>query len=320
MEARAGSRPSRPEPRSGLGRRAFLGLSPALLAAPARAARPVVVASKIDTEGALLGSLILLQLRAHGIPVTARLQLGPTRIVRAAILGGAVDLYPEYTGNGAFFFHCETDPAWHDPARAYRLVAGLDRQRNGLVWLNPAPADNGWTIALPAGFANVTAIASLADLAGYIRRGGRLRLAASVEFVESPAALPAFEAAYGFRLRQEQLLELAGGDTAATIRVAAERISGINAAMAYRTDGALTALRMAALTDPKHAQLVYQPAPVIRAETLRRYPAISAILAPVFRSLSTERLRDLNGRIAADGADPMVVARDFLSSQAVAPA
>ena len=63
----------------------------------------VRVASKIDTEGALLGQLVLQTLQAAGIPTENRLQLGATKIVRTALIAGEVDLYPEYTGNGAFF-------------------------------------------------------------------------------------------------------------------------------------------------------------------------------------------------------------------------
>ena len=32
-------------------------------------------------------------------------QLGPTQVVRQALLSGQIDMYPEYTGNGAFFFY-----------------------------------------------------------------------------------------------------------------------------------------------------------------------------------------------------------------------
>ena len=82
----------------------------ALHGAAHAAARPVVVASKIDTEGALLGNMIAEALEARGIPVVRKIQLGPTNIVRAAILAGQIDLYPEYTGNGALFFHRESRP------------------------------------------------------------------------------------------------------------------------------------------------------------------------------------------------------------------
>ena len=282
--------------------------------APAAAARKLVVASKIDTEGALLGSLIAATLQAHGVAVQTRLQLGPTRIVRQALLSGAIDLYPEYTGNGAQFFRRPGDPVWHDAASAYRTVRDLDLAQNALVWLPPAPADNGWGIAVPGSLAASAQLATLDDLARYAGRArGGLRLAASVEFVESADALPAFEHAYGFRLRQDQLLMLAGGDTSATLRAAAEGLSGINAAMSYGTDGALGALGLRLLADPRHAQIVFQPAPVIRAAALHAQPQIAAILAPLFASLTTAQLRGLNARIAGQGADPRAVAADYLS-------
>jgi osmoprotectant transport system substrate-binding protein len=280
-----------------------------------------VVASKIDTEGALLGSLIAACLRAHGLPVQTRLQLGPTSICRAALLAGAVDIYPEYTGNGATFFHRAGDPAWHEAAAAWRLVRALDAP-NGVVWLPAAPADNGWGIAIRqdelAAFsphASPQNPPSLADFARYVAAGGRMKLAASVEFVESPDALPAFERSYGFHLRQDQLLTLAGGNTAATLRATAERLSGIDAGMAYSTDGALDALHLVLLTDPHHAQIVFQPAPVARAAVLQAYPAIPALLEPVFAALTLPVLRGLNARIAAQGVDPARVAADFLASR-----
>ena len=91
---------------------AALPLAVVLPGAVRAAGAPLVVASKIDTEGALLGQLIAAAAEAQGIAVERRIQLGPTNIVRAAILAGQVDIYPEYTGNGALFFRQEQDPAW----------------------------------------------------------------------------------------------------------------------------------------------------------------------------------------------------------------
>lgn len=283
-------------------------------AAPGFAAAPVIVGSKIDTEGTLLGNMIAILLRRHGIPVENRIGLGPTQIVRQAILSGQIDIYPEYTGNGAFFFSRESDPVWHDAARAYAEVKKLDREKNHLVWLAPAPADNTWAIALRRDLARGKNLKTLDQFAAYVNGGGRIKLAASAEFVESPGALPAFEHAYGFKLRLGQLLVLVGGDTSATIRAAAEGISGVNAAMAYGTDGALNALGLVVLKDDKNVQIVYQPAPVIRAAALARYPAIPAILDPVFRSLTLSRLQSLNAEIAVDGAPAAAVATRYLTA------
>jgi len=279
----------------------------------------VVVASKIDTEGALLGNMILALLRAHGITVESRLQLGPTNIVRAAILAGQVDIYPEYTGNGALFFHREQEPAWKNWKRGYTLVETLCREKNHLVWLSPAPANNTWVIALREEMAERHQLASMDDLARYLAEGGRIKLAASAEFVESPSALPAFEATYGFRLSDEQLLTLSGGNTAATLRAAAEGMSGVNAAMAYGTDGALAALGLVALRDEKGAQIVYAPAPVVRELVLQEHPEIRAVLDPVFATLTLETLQKLNAEIAVDGHEAAAVAAFYLQSKKFLP-
>lgn len=282
--------------------------------APAGAAPPIVVASKIDTEGALLGNMIADRLEAKGLPVERRLQLGPTNIVRAAILAGQIDIYPEYTGNGALFFHTENNPVWKDAGAGYTEDRKLDLARNRLVWLNPAPADNTWVIAIGKDLRGFPARKCLDQLAAYLKKGGGFKLAASAEFVESPAALPAFEKTYGFHLKAGQLLILSGGNTAATMRAAAEGLSGVNAAMAYGTDGELAALDLTPLCDDKGAQVVYAPAPVVRAAVLEKYPQIAAALDPVFASLTLKTLQKLNARIAVDGEDAATVARDYLES------
>jgi osmoprotectant transport system substrate-binding protein len=279
----------------------------------------VVVASKIDTEGALLGNMILALLGAHGLSTESKLQLGPTNIVRAALIEGQIDIYPEYTGNGALFFHKEQDPAWKNWARGYALVAALCHEKNHLVWLTPAPANNTWVIAVRRDVAERHHLASMDDFARYVAEGGRIKLAASAEFVESPAALPAFEATYGFRLTDEQLLTLSGGNTAATLRAAAEEMSGVNAAMAYGTDGALAALGLVALKDDKGAQIVYAPAPVIREPVLDEHPDIRTILDPVFATLTLETLQKLNAEIAVDGQDAGAVAVSYLRSKHFLP-
>ena len=63
---------------------------------------PVRVGSKIDTEGKLLGNIMVLALEANGIKTENKVSLGNTKIVRTALVAGEIDIYPEYTGNGAF--------------------------------------------------------------------------------------------------------------------------------------------------------------------------------------------------------------------------
>jgi len=282
---------------------------------PLHAAEPVKVGSKIDTEGALLGNIILQVLESHGVKTVNKVQLGTTPVVRGAITSGELDIYPEYTGNGAFFFKLENDAAWKNAQQGYEKAKQLDAEKNKLVWLTPAPANNTWTIAVRQDLATKNQLTSLSDLSRYLKEGGTFKLAASAEFIERADALPAFEKAYDFKLNQTQLLSLAGGDTAVTIKAAAQQTSGVNAAMAYGTDGPVAALGLQTLTDPKGVQPIYAPTPVVREAVLKAYPEMDAWLKPVFASLDEKTLQTLNAKIAVEGLDAKKVAADYLKEK-----
>jgi osmoprotectant transport system substrate-binding protein len=96
-------------------------------------------------------------------------------------------------------------------------------------------------------------------------------------------------------------------------------MSGVNAAMAYGTDGALAALGLVALADNRGAQTVYAPAPVVREAVLRDHPEIATILDPVFAALTLETLQRLNAEIAVDGRDAGAVAEAYLKSKHFLP-
>lgn len=177
--------------------------------------------------------------------------------------------------------------------------------------MTPAPANNTDHRGTP-GHRGKNKLSSLADLSRYLKEGGTFKLAASAEFIERADALPAFEKAYDFTLNQNQLLSLAGGDTAVTIKAAAQQTSGVNAAMAYGTDGPVAALGLQTLSDPKGVQPIYAPAPVVRESVLQAYPQIADWLQPVFASLDEKTLQQLNARIAVEGLDAKKVAADYL--------
>jgi len=257
----------------------------------------------------------VLALEANGIKTENKVSLGNTKIVRTALLAGEIDLYPEYTGNGAFMLGAEKSPAWKDFRAGYELAKKMDFDKNKIIWLEPANANNTWVIAVRKDLATANQLRSMDDVGRYIAKGGTFKLAASAEFMERTDAMPAFQAAYGFKLRADQALVLAGGDTAATIKAAAEKTSGVNAAMAYGTDGPLAALGLLAIEDPKGVQPVYAPAPLVREEVLKRHPAIATILAPIFKSLDRPTLQMLNARIQLEGQDPRKVASGYLQSK-----
>jgi len=132
--------------------------------------------------------------------------------------------------------------------------------------------------------------------------------------VNSAAALPAFQTAYSFTLKPDQLITLSGGDTAAPIAAAANQTNGTNAAMVYGTDGGIVPSGLVVLEDDKHVQPVYQPAPIIREEVLKKNPKIEELLKPVFAKLDLTTLQELNGRVQLGGEPAKAVAEEFLKT------
>lgn len=278
---------------------------------------PIRVGSKIDGEGSLLGQMILAVLQRNGFKVEDKTRTGATDVVRKALLSGQIDIYPEYTANALLVFNKDkaTDPAVLKDAQAtYDAAAKLDLP-NGVVWLKPAPANNTWAVALPRKFATANKIASMTDWAAYVNKGGTVKIVGSQEFFTSAAAMPAFEKAYGFKLKPAQVIALATGDTAVTEKAAAQGTNGANAAMAYGTDGAVSALDLVVLSDPMGAQPIYQPAPTVRKTIADKYPELATILDPVFERLTLETLQKLNGQVTVEGKDATTVAIDWLKSE-----
>ncbi|MEF2279783.1 glycine betaine ABC transporter substrate-binding protein [Deinococcus sp. YIM 134068] len=277
------------------------------------AQRPIVVGSKLDPEAQILGQMIVLTLRNAGLSVTDRTNLGDTGVNRKAILAGEIDVYPEYTGNAVYLFPEAKIGARQagEPGTIYALARRLDTA-NGVSWLRPANVNNTWVIAVPQTLATSQKLGSVADLARYLKGGGKFKIAGSPEFFNRPDTLPAFEASYGFKLRADQKLVLAGATPPQTQQAAASGTSGVNAAMAYGTDGSLSALKMVALTDPRGAQAVYQPAPIIRTATLKATPRIEALLNKTFATLTQATLQGLNAQVALEGRPPQEVARTYL--------
>ncbi|MEJ2289730.1 MAG: glycine betaine ABC transporter substrate-binding protein [Deinococcales bacterium] len=281
---------------------------------------PIRVGSKQFTEQIVLGKMIIEALRANGYQVTDKTNLGTTAVNRNALVAGEIDVYPNYTGTAISNWY--RDVKWANdsiPAGAsgnayqsYTIVSSLDAALHDLVWLEPAPANNTYALAVTAKFAQEHNLKTVADLAKYVNDGGTVKLATNGEFAQRPDGLQSFYKTYGFKLSDSELLVIQGGTPAQTEQALANGSNGVNVAMAYGTDGALKAYNFVVLKDPDGAQPVFQPTPVFRGEVIRKYPEIVGILNPIFAKLTTEELQNLNAQVEVDGQNPDAVAKNFL--------
>jgi osmoprotectant transport system substrate-binding protein len=281
---------------------------------PSAPSRAVVVSSKLSSESAMIGQMIRLLLDANGVATVDRMTLGATSVVRRALLSGEIDLYVEYTGNAGFFFNDAADPAWKNLRQGYELGARLDYAANRIVWLTPANASNSWALAVRRDVADANHLKTMSDFGRWVAGGGQVMLACSAEFANA-GTLRSLEKAYGFTLRSDQMIVLAGGETSATIGAAAARTNGINTAMVYGTDGGIDAANLQVLDDDRNDQPIYAPVPIIREAALTANPRIAALVKPLMDSFDRAMLQRLNERVQIDGESTQAVAADYLKAR-----
>lgn len=273
---------------------------------------PITVASMIDSEGAVLGNMILIILQENGFDTVDKLKIGTPDIQRKAIIADEVDIIIDYTGSGQYYGAVADETVWSDPQKGYEATRDFDLETNNLYWLSPAPANNTEMIALTRAFAEENNIVDMKDFAGYVNSGGTIKLICSASFAENELGLVGYEKAYGFKLEKNQLIILNHGNTAEMLKALYDGTDGVNASLVYGTDGSLDQLDMIAVNDPIGVPPVYLPAPVVRGDVIDTYPEIKGLFAEVFDTLTKETLQTLNAKVAFGGEDPKKVAEDYL--------
>jgi osmoprotectant transport system substrate-binding protein len=273
---------------------------------------PITVASLIDSEGAILGNMILIILNENGFDTVDKLKIGTPDIQRKAVIADEVDIIIDYTGSGQYYGAMADASIWSDSQKGYEATRDFDLEENNLYWLSPAPANNTEMFALNKAFAESNNIADMYDFAEYVNGGGEVKLICSASFAENELGLIGYEKAYGFKLEKSQLIILNHGNTSEMLKALYAGTDGVNASLVYGTDGSLDNMNMVAVNDPIGVPPVYLPAPVVRGEIISTYPEIEEMFTAVFDTLTKEALQILNAKVAFGGEDPKTVAEDYL--------
>ncbi len=268
--------------------------------------KQVAVGSKEFTEQLILGQIAIKALEEHGFTVIDRTGLAGTKPARVALENGEIDLYWEYTGT-AWLVALGHDQPITDSEEAYNKVKEEDAA-NGLIWLPYAPFDNTYTLMMRQEDAQALGIVSLSDLAAYMAANpAELMVGIDHEFSARPDGWPELIKVYGIDIPEENVSIMDLG-----ITYKALRDGQVDVAMGFATDGRIAAFDLVNLEDDKHFFPVYNPSPVVRTETLEKYPEIADILGDIGPSLDTETMTNLNYQVDIEEREPEEVAEEWL--------
>jgi osmoprotectant transport system substrate-binding protein len=266
---------------------------------PAQQRAPIRLGTKNFTEQYILGEIYAQALRARGIPVELKSDIGSSEIIDQAMQIGSLDMYPEYTG--VLLSEIAGQSKRPDTAEdAYAAARTFERDR-GYDLLAMTPFSNSNALAVTHATAERYGLRTIADLAK-VRNGPRI--AAPPEFRTRFEGLVGLRARYGLRAR---VFAMPIGK-----QYDALDEHTVDAAAVFMTDGMLTDEEYVILRDPRNLFSFQNVAPVVRASVLTRTPGLARAVDAVSAKLTTEAMRKMNAEVDLEGEKPKDVARQFL--------
>jgi osmoprotectant transport system substrate-binding protein len=242
---------------------------------PAPTKVPIIVGSKLDLDGHLLGEMYVLLLKKAGYTVTPKLALGDNATLLSAIQSGAVSLYPEFTGTGLSLLGVKSA---YNPDMDYQTVKTQYEQKYHITWLDQAPLNDGYALCTSKAESQKLGVTTLSDLSKHV---SGLTLATQSDGIPFFDAL---QSTYGFSTKSfKSVTKLAYNIAFAAVKSGAAQV-----AECYTTDGSVATQGLVFLTDDKHGFTEFHPAPIVRDDVLSADPGIAAALNAMAPKMTTD--------------------------------
>ena len=268
----------------------------------------VVVASFNFPESAVLAEIYARAIEAAGIPVRREIDLGPRELVQPALLGGLIDVVPEYLGTALASLEPSSDAPPTDPAAVRQALArALDGR--GVQVLDAAPAQNQNGVVVSRETAEryrLDAVSDLATVAGGMVLGG------PPECPQRPYCGEGLQRVYGLHFGRFVPLENEQQ------RASALADGVVDVAVMFTTDGRLATGDLVLLQDDRGLQPSENVVPLVAARSVQRYGVrLADTINAVSARLTTNNLRFLNWRISIAEREVATEARGWLERQSL---
>jgi osmoprotectant transport system permease protein len=259
----------------------------------------VTVGSKDFTESILLAEIVAQMLEAKNIEVDRKFDLGGN-LAHSALVGGQIDLYPEYTGT-SFTAILHHQPIT-DPAAVYNQVKREYDSQFNLAVSAPLGFDNTFAMLVRGEDARRFKLKTISEAARY---APRWQAGFGHDFVVRPDGYPGFSKTYRIQFAgvNEMSLDL-------TYQALASH--QVDMIAGNSTDGRIAALDLIQLEDDRHYFPPYEGVFLTRKDTLGRVNMLGEILQKLGGALPTEEMRKLNYEVDGAKRDKKNVVREWL--------
>jgi osmoprotectant transport system substrate-binding protein len=255
------------------------------------------VGSKEFTENDILGQIAILALEAAGAEVTDQTGLIGSATVREALTSGEIDMYWEYTGTGWVNYLQHTTEQVPDDLD--EQLAAEDLEKNQVKWLQPAPMNDTYAIAVTKAFADENGVTKLSDVSELEDP----RICAASEFLQRDDGLPGLEETYGVDFAVSEMdLGL----------VYTQLASECEFGEVFSTDGRILANDLLVLEDDKDFFVPFNAALTMRADVFDEHPQLEEMFGKISAKLDNDTITALNASVDVDGESVEDAARSFM--------
>ncbi|WP_086016456.1 glycine betaine ABC transporter substrate-binding protein [Streptomyces davaonensis] len=269
----------------------------------------LTVTSKEFTEQLILGAIMGIAWEAAGAEVLDRTGIQGSIGAREAVKSGDADGMYEYTGTAWITYLGNSEPI-DNPHAQWEAVRKADL-RNGLTWLEPSALNNTYALAMNQDNFEKYGTKTLSDVAELAATDpGAVTLCVESEFANRADGLPGMEKAYGMSIPAGNITQM---DTGIIYTQAAK--GSCTYGEVFTTDGRIKSMNLVVMEDDRKFFPNYNAAPEINSGTLKEYPAIAELLAPVTARLNNTVAQELNAKVDVDGEDPHEVALDWMKEE-----
>lgn len=261
----------------------------------------IVVGSKNFTEQVVLAELLAqhIEARLH-VPVDRRFYLAGSYIAHQSLISGRIDLYPEYTGTALTAILKK--PAQSDSSAVYNLVKDEYAKRFHLTVTEPLGFNNTFAMVMRGDEARKLHLTTLSQASQY---SPQWHLGCGYEFSERPDGLQGLIKTYNLQFAGPPRIM----DLGLLYRALQEKQVDLIAANA--TDGLIASLNLTILEDDRHYFPPYEAVPIVRDDTLQRFPGLQAALSELHNQISDAEMRELNYAVDGQHRDVPEVVAEF---------
>jgi len=269
--------------------------------------KKLVIGSKFFTEQVVLAELLAQHIAAKtGAPIERKTNLGGTLLVQKALLAGQVDVYVEYTGTALTAVLGERPEG--DSAAVYRRVKEEYAKRFQLAVTEPLGFENTFAMVIRGEDARNLHLVKTSDIASVTPKWS---IGVGYEFLERPDGFTGWSQRYGLRFSSTPK-EM---DLGLLYRALMEKQVDIVAGNS--TDGVIAARRLVILEDDRRYFPPYDAVPIVREDTLNRFPGLRETLAELGGKITAAEMRQMNYAVDGEQRDVRDVVREFREKKAL---